>query len=138
MDSLAIHLALHGALVLTVALVAGLLLYRSILRNGNVAGWHLLHSGGSGRGVLLIALAGMFQLIALPPSLLSALAWLMVFFVWTSVLAMSIVAVSGEHGFDWSGPASNKIAYGLYAVGVAAVFPAVLLLITGLLNALRR
>jgi hypothetical protein len=41
MENLAVHLALHGALVLAVILVAGLLLYRAILRDGNVPGWQL-------------------------------------------------------------------------------------------------
>jgi hypothetical protein len=52
------------------------------------------------------------------------------------VLAMLIVAATGQHGFGWSGPASNKIAFGLYAVGTVAVFPAAFLLIAGLMNAL--
>ena len=33
MDKLAIHLALHGALVLTVSVFGGLLLHRAILKN---------------------------------------------------------------------------------------------------------
>jgi hypothetical protein len=50
MERLAVYLALHGAVVLTVSLVAGLLLHRAIRLEGNVAAWHLAHSGGSGRG----------------------------------------------------------------------------------------
>jgi hypothetical protein len=136
METLAVHLAFHGAIVLAVILVAGLLLYRAILRKGNVAGWHLLHAGGSGRAILLIALGGMLHLLALPPLLLSAFVWLMIFFVWTSVLAMLLVAISGERGFGWNGSATNKTAYGLYVVGTAAVFPAAVLFIAGLWNAL--
>lgn len=136
MENLALHLAFHGALVLTVILVAGLFLYRAILRKGNVAGWHLLHAGGSGRGILLIALAGMIHLLVLPPLLLSAFVWLMVFFVWTSVLAMILVAITGEQGFGWSGSAANKTAYGLYVAGTVAVFPAAFLFIAGMWNAL--
>ena len=136
MENLAVHLALHGALVLGVILVAGLFLYRAILRRGNAPGWHLLHSGGSGRAVLLLALAGALRWIALPAWQLALFAWLMIFFVWTSVLAMLIVAATGQHGFGWSGPASNKVAFGLYVVGTVAVFPAVFLLVAGLMNAL--
>jgi hypothetical protein len=136
MDNLAVHLALHGALVLAVILAAGLLLYRTILREGNARGWHLLHSGGSGRAVLLLALAGALRWVALPAWQLTRFVWLMIFFVWTSVLAMLIVGATGQHGFGWSGPASNKVAFGLYAAGTVAVFPAVFLLIAGLVNAL--
>jgi hypothetical protein len=49
---------------------------------------------------------------------------------------MIIVAVTGERGFGWNGTIANKVAYGLYLVGVVAVFPAALLLIFGLWNAL--
>jgi hypothetical protein len=49
---------------------------------------------------------------------------------------MIIVAITGERGFGWFGSNANKLAYGLYAAGTVAVFPAFLLLIYGLLNAL--
>jgi hypothetical protein len=136
MEHLAVHLALHGALVLAVILVAGLFLYRAILRDGNVPGWHLLHSGGSGRAVLLLALAGALRWIALPDWQLTLFVWLTILFVWTSVLAMLIVAATGQRGFGWRGPFSNKVAFGLYVVGTVAVFPAAFLLVAGLMNAL--
>ena len=136
MDKLAIHLALHGALVLTVSVFGGLLLHRAILKNKNVAGWHLLHAGGSARGILLIALAAIIHLPALPFWQLSTLTWLIIFFVWTSTLAMIIVALSGERGFGWFGSNTNKLIYILYVLGAIAVFPACMLLILGLFNAL--
>ncbi|MCP4383126.1 MAG: hypothetical protein GY798_17170, partial [Hyphomicrobiales bacterium] len=112
METLAIQLAINGAAVVTVSLFAGLFLYRSILRNGNEHDWHLLHAGSSGRGVLLLALAATIHLPALPAWLLSTVAWLIIFFVWTSTVAMIIRAATGQRGFSWSGPPSNKLAYG--------------------------
>ena len=45
MDRLAVYLALHGAIVLVVSLVAGLLLHRTIrLGSGGGAAWHLAQS----------------------------------------------------------------------------------------------
>lgn len=137
MESLAIHLALHGVLVLLVSLVGGLFLYRANLTKRGVHGWHLLHAGGSGRGIMLIAVAAIIHLPALPLGVLMMSGWLMIFFVWTSMLAMLLVAVSGEHGFGWSGSGTNKIIFALYVAGTVAVFPACLILIYGLLNALR-
>ena len=136
MDKLAIHLALHGAVVLTVSLFGGLFLYRAILKNKNEAAWHLVHSGGSARGIMLIALAAIIHLPALPLWQLSTLAWLMIFFTWASMLAMITTAVSGERGFGFFGSNTNKLVYILYVLGAIAVFPACLLLIFGLLNAL--
>ena len=136
MDKLAIHLALHGSVVLTVSLFGGLLLYGAILKNKDEAAWHLVHSGGSARGVMLIALAATIHLPALPLWQLSTLAWLIIFFAWASTLAMIIAAVSGKRGFGFSGSNTNKLGYILYVLGVVAVFPACFLLIFGLLNAL--
>jgi len=136
MEKLAIHLALHGVAVLTVSVFGGLLLHKAILKNKNEAGWHLLHAGGSARGILLIALAAIIHLLALPFWQLSILVWLMIFFTWTSMLAMMIVAISGERGFGWIGSKTNKLIYVLYILGAIAVFPACFLLIFGLFNAL--
>ncbi len=97
MDSLAPVLALHGMLVLLVGLAAGLLLHRTIRLDGeNAAAWHLTHAGVSGRGVLLIALAGTARWTPhLADALGAACVWLMLFFVWTSTAAMVVAAATG-------------------------------------------
>jgi len=136
MDKLVIHLALHGVLVLTVSIIAGLFLYWKILKNKNEAAWHLVHAGGTVRGVMLIALAAIIQLPVLSFVQLSSAVWLLIFFTWTSMLAMIIAAVSGERGLRCSGSVANKLVYVLYALGTIAVFPACFLLIFGLYNAL--
>ena len=136
MDKLAIHLALHGAVVLVVGLSAGLFTYRAILHEERVAAWHLAHAGGSARGVMLMALAAIVRLPALPLWQLALVAWLLIFFTWTSVLAMVIAAASGERGRGFCGSSTNKIVFVLYLVGGVAVFPASVVLIVGLLKAL--
>jgi hypothetical protein len=136
MDELAVHLALHGAIVLTISLVAGLLLYRTILRNQDVASWHLVHASVSGRGVMLLALAAIIQLPALPLWLASTAVWLIIAFVWTSTSAMVLRAVSGERGLRCEGSFANKAVFVLYVVGTIAIFPAFFVLIVGLVKAL--
>ena len=136
MNQLAIHLALHGAIVLTVSIVAGLLLYGAILKSKNEAAWHLVHAGGTVRGVMLIALAAIIHLPVLPFWQLSTAVWLIIFFVWTSMLAMIIAAISGDRGLGLSGSIANKLVYVLYGLGTIAIFPGCLLLILGLFKAL--
>lgn len=138
MDKLPIHLALHGVLVLTTSILGGLFLYRAILKKKNVADWHLLHAGGSARGILLIALAAIIHIPVLPLWQLSTAVWLTIFFVWTSTLAMVFRAFSGAHGFKWLGSSTNKLIYALYLSGTIAIFPACFLFIYGLFNALLR
>jgi hypothetical protein len=135
-DRLAILLALHGVAVLIVSLVSGLLLHKNIRLAGNPEAWHLAHSGGSGRGVLLLALAGIIQLLALPRWQIYIMASLMLFFVWTSVAAMMLAAATGERGVTWSGSPVSRFVFALYVVGAIAVFPAAGLLVVGLLRAL--
>lgn len=136
MDTLAINLALHGAGVLLVSLCAGLFTYRSILREDRVAAWHLAHAGGTARGVMLMALAAITRLPVLPPWELSLVAWLFIFFSWTSLLAMVIAAASGERGLALRESSTNKLVFVLYLVGGVAVFPACIALVAGLLRAL--
>ena len=136
MERLATQLALHGAAVLTASLVAGLFLHKAIRLDREASAWHLVHAGGSARGVLLIALAATIQLVALPLWQLFVFVWLMIFFAWTSMLAMVLAAGSGERGLSWKGSGTNKLVYALYVVGAIAVFPAAFLLVVGLLNAL--
>jgi hypothetical protein len=136
MDNLATHLALHGVLVLIVSVSAGLLLYRSILGNGNQADWHLLHAGGSARGILLIALAAIISLPDLPFWQTQMAAWFIIYFAWTSTLAMLIRAISGETGFRLSGSTTNKFVFVLYATGAVVLFPGLFVLAIGLSRAL--
>ena len=137
MDQLAIHLALHGAIVLTISIIAGLCLYGAILKKiKNEAAWHVVHAGGTVRGVMLIALAAIIQLPVLPLWQLSTAVWLIIFFVWTSMLAMILAAVTGDRGLGLSGSIANKLVYVLYGVGTVAIFPGCLLLIFGLYKAL--
>jgi hypothetical protein len=136
METLALHLALHGLAVLTLSTAGGLLLYRVILRNTNQAQWHLLHAGGTARGILLVALAGVIDLPRGSQSEIALGAWLMIIFVWTTTMAMLIAAATGRRGLQWHGFAVDRVILVLYIVGGAAVFPACGLLITGLVRAL--
>ena len=122
MNSLSIVLALNGALVLMVSMAAGLMLYFSIIGNQSPKDWHLLHAGGTSRGIMLIALAATIHLAALPEWQLWWAASLIALFVWTSVAAMLIRAVTGETGFGFTGSGANKLTFTLYAIGTVAVF----------------
>ena len=136
MERLAILLALNGMLVLVVSLVAGLFLYLAIRRGTKEEAWHLLHAGGAGRAVMLLALAALVEYPSLTYVQLQVACWLVLLFVWTSMGAMGIRAVSGNRGLRLEGALTNRIVYLLYAIGTVAIFPACALLIFGLYAAL--
>ena len=135
MTGLAIHLAFHGALILTLSVLAGFMIYRAMLRGTREAGWHLLHAGGTARGVMLIAFAAIIHLLALDDVTVTWFAWLMILFAWTSTMAMLIAAATDDRGHHFSGSFANRLVYALYAVGAVAVLPACVLLIGGLMRA---
>jgi len=136
MDHLVIILALNGALVLLLSLIAGMFLYLAILREHEQSAWHLLHAGGTGRGVMLLALAALIEYPALPFELLSAAIWMILFFVWSSMLAMATRALSGERGLRFEGGFANRLVWISYALGTLTVFPGFVLLTYGFVNAL--
>ena len=135
---LATALALHGALVILFSMFAGLVLSRVILARGNAADWHLLHAGGTSRGVLLVALAATVDLAGLSERTTALVSGLIVFFVWTSVLAMFVRALTSETGFEFRGPLANRLIFLLYAAGAVTVFLGFGIWAAGLLDALGR
>lgn len=124
-------LAFNGMAILLVSLIAGVLLYRVLLRQDEPHDWHLLHAGGSGRGVMLLALAATIHLADLPSWLLAASVCGVIFFAWGSTISMIITGITGEHGFSLSGSPINRFAHVLYVAGAIAVFPAVTILLLG-------
>ena len=136
MEHLVILLALNGMLVLVVSLCAGLFLYLAIKNDREQAAWHLLHAGGAGRAVMLLALAALVEYPALTLAQLQVACWLVLLFVWTSMLAMSIRAVSGQRGLRLEGSPGNRLVFLLYAIGTLAIFPGCGLLVYGFLAAL--
>lgn len=131
-DGLSAFLALNGSLVLVVSMLAGLMLYRSVAKESSAEeDWHLLHAGGTSRGVTLLALAATVNLAALPEINVWWSAVLAIFFVWTSVLVMLLRALTGHAGYGLSGAVMNKTIFLLYAMGTIAVFLGFGLLILG-------
>lgn len=129
-------LALNGVLVVFLCSAAGFFLYRNLLQGQDPHAWHLLHAGGTARGILLIALAGTIELAGLEVNLAALAAGLVIVFVWASTLAMLLRAVTGETGFQFSGRLANRLGFALYGLGVLSLFPGLSLLAWGLARAL--
>ena len=121
MDVLALLLALNGVAVLLYSSMVGLVLARNLHRGATSEHWHLLHAGGTSRGVMLLALAATIRLARLPETHLFLASGLIVFFVWTSVLAMTLRGLTGEKGFHPGGPLSSRAVFLLYAGGTLAL-----------------
>jgi hypothetical protein len=135
MDPLSVRLALHGAVVLTISLIAGLLLHKAIRLERPVGPWHLAHAGVSGRGVMLLALAPVLGWLAVPTHWREAFVWLILTFAWSSTAAMVIAAATGFRGVTWTGSVVSRLVFILYVTSAVAAFPAVGILMVGLWRA---
>ena len=85
---------------------------------------------------MLIALAAVIDRVSLPPFQLALAVWLIIYFVWTSTLAMLIRAFTDQPGFHWRGSIVNKSVFALYASGTLTLFPGMIMLILGLIKTL--
>jgi hypothetical protein len=121
MASLGAFLGLNGLLIVFISSVGGLALYRVLIRDGDPHDWHLLHAGGSARGIFLIALGGTVHLSSLSPTHAWVASGLVVLFVWASTLAMLLRALSGESGFSFSGAMANRAGFVLYVIGAISL-----------------
>ena len=136
MERIPAHLALHGAVVLMVGLLGGLAFARAIQNGGREVAWRVVHSGGSMAGVLLLALAGVWRLVALPAWGQLLLAGLLAAGTYALVIGMVIAAWTGGRGLSRGGSRANRAVYALYVVGTAATLAGGALLIVGLALAL--
>ena len=136
MQTLAAFLALNGVLVIFVSSAAGLLLYLNLVRGEDPHDWHLLHAGGTARGILLIALGGTIHIAGLSDASAWLSAGLVTIFVWASTIAMVLRGMTGETGFGFSGEPANRIGFILYGIGVLSLFPGLALLGWGFLRSL--
>ena len=129
-------MALNGVLVVFVSSAAGLLLYLNLVRGQDPHDWHLLHAGGTARGILLIGLGGTVNVAGLQEITAWLSAGLVVMFVCVSTIAMALRGVMGESGFRFSGKPANRIGFILYAIGVLSLFPGLTLLAWGFAKSL--
>ena len=136
MQTMAAFLALNGVLVVLVSSAAGILLYLNLVRGEDPHDWHLLHAGGTARGVFLIGLGGTINITGLQDSAATLSAWLVVVFVWASTIAMVLRGITGETGFGLSGGPANRIGFILYGIGVLSLFPGLIILTWGFAKSL--
>jgi hypothetical protein len=128
-------LALNGVFFVLFGSLVGLILARNLHLGKAAQDWHLLHSGGTSRGIMLLALAATVPLAELPFSHLCLASGLVVLFVWTSIAAMSLRAVKGVKGFHPHGSAANRLVFVLYAIGTIALSVGLVWLMVGFLRA---
>ena len=99
MGQLDIQLALHGVLILIVSMVSGRWFAKAIITHKNDVAWRVVHSGGSMSGIMLVAIAGILDLVILPPLLHELLVWLLIVGIWTFLIGIILQLLPGKEGW---------------------------------------
>ncbi|MFO0845812.1 MAG: hypothetical protein U0797_26090 [Gemmataceae bacterium] len=120
MDQLVRHCAFHGAVVLLIGLLGGLGFARAIRTGKNEVAWRVVHSGGAVAGVMLLSLAALLPLAALPTWAVALTVWALVGGTYLFVLGMVVAAVTGERGLERGGSRANRWVNRLYRAGTVA------------------
>jgi hypothetical protein len=132
MEQLVIHSAVHGAVILMVGLVSGLPFARAIRSDHRVVAWRVVHSGGCMGGVMLLAVAGILKLVALPPWAVTLLIALLIAGTYLLVIGMVIGALTGDRGINAGGSPWNRTVHWLYGIGTVLALGGAILLLAGL------
>jgi hypothetical protein len=136
LESLSLHFALHGAIVLFAGLVGGLFFASAIKRSRGEVAWRVVHSGGCMAGTMLLAIAWPIRFVVLPAAVSLTLAWALIGGTYVLVLGMFLAAATGERGIPGGGSGTNRVVATLYAVGTTASLLGGALLVLGLAGAL--
>ena len=113
----------HGAVVVLLGLLAGFpyaLVVTGTLASSERA-WRMAHLEGVLNGLLVIAIAAVWDRLALAGRKRDVLVWSLVLMAYGNVVASAIGATFAVRGLEPGGPLSNTFVYGLFMAAVVGV-----------------
>src|SRR5262245_14415932 len=126
-------LIVHGAGVIFVGMLAGLP-YALVLTGdltGSERAWRMAHLEGALNGIVLLAVAGVADRLALSGRAATFLAWALIVTAWGNVVASIIGASLDVRGLAPGGTVGNTIVYLLFLVAVIGILVALVLVGVG-------
>ncbi|HYW18937.1 MAG TPA: hypothetical protein VE956_06390 [Nodularia sp. (in: cyanobacteria)] len=139
MNSLAIQLTLHGAIVILVGLLAGIPYGVAINKKQDenvIRAWRVAHSGLSMGGTTMIAVSAVLSNLQLDLIFTSALVWSFVVSGYEFCVALPYGAWVGYRGLTLEEPKQNQVVYAGNMVGAIGSLIGTLALIFGCLKTL--
>jgi hypothetical protein len=136
MNQLAIHLTLHGSIVLLIGLLSGVPYGTAITRKKSeniVRGWRVSHSGLSMGGTTMIAISAVLSNLELNPVLEAILVWSSVISGYGFCIALPYGAWMGHRGLTSEEPVQNQVVYIGNMIGAIGSLISTLLLVFGCL-----
>src|SRR5262245_22960114 len=123
----------HGAVVILLGLLAGFpyaLVVTGTLVSSERA-WRMAHLEGVLNGLLVIAVAAVWDRLALAGRKRDVLVWALVLMAYGNVVASAIGATFAVRGLDPGGPFSNTLVYLLFMAAVVGVVVGLALVVDG-------
>ena len=127
------RLVAHGAGVILAGMLVGFAY--ALVVTGDLAGseraWRMAHLEGVLNGLLLLAVAGVADRLALSGRAVTILAWSLIVTAWGNVVAAVIGATLGVRGLAPGGSPGNTLVYMLFMIAVVGVLVALVLVVIG-------
>ena len=136
MNQLALHLTLHGGIVLLIGLLSGIPYGVAINQKTHediVRGWRVAHSGLSMGGTTMIAFSAVLSSLELDQLFSSILVWSTVISGYGFCIALPYGAWLGYRGLTIDEPVQNKVVYTGNMIGAIGSLISTLVLVFGCL-----
>jgi len=113
-------LALHGAILLVIGMLAGVPYGQAIVDawgDEAVRAWKLAHMEGLTNGLLVLAVAGVGGLLALGPRARRVLVATLLLGAWANTVGGIVAALVGVRGLDPKGAPENWLVFPIWMLG---------------------
>jgi hypothetical protein len=130
------QLALHGAIVLLGAFVAGYMLAEAISGDmpGKKADWNLAHMECLVNGLLLFGVAGISGALTLGAGQARVMTWCFIGMAYCNLVFGFMRGATGASGLSFDGPLTNQVSTAFGTLGVPLGFIGLVLVILGALK----
>lgn len=140
-ERMQMHAILHGAVVLLIGNLCGILYADTIgrsLAEDVVRAWRVAHTGGVTGGLSLVASGAVLHRLILRDVPLKVLVCSLVMGTYSIALGFLIAALAGVRGINPGGPMLNSVVYVAYGLGALGVLVGSALFVYGALGGLRK
>lgn len=136
-----LRIALHGVLLVVLGMLVGLPFASAIISQAGPEverAWRVAHTSLVGAGTLYVAVAAISHHLILSPRAAAFVSWAFVLSAYAFAFAVVVGPAVGARGLEPTGPPLNFITFALFVVSLLASSVAVVIVLWGLLAALRR
>ena len=133
------QLALHGSVILLVGLLCGAPLGSAVARGRSedtIRAWRVAHSSLVMGGILLLAVAGIFEKLTLAAWASGLLAWALVTSSYVFAVVLPFGARYGHRGLKYQAPLANRLMYLGNTLGALGLLVGTVVLVVGAYAAL--